>query len=82
VKSDSLVRDGDKPVQMPPGWKITDYNYRRWDIEFNPWQSEYLACHNNGGPKIYSFGTSMCSNIDLRGNAVLQIKKKLILTSP
>ena len=91
VKNNSIARDGDKPVHMPPGWKIAEYDHYRSDIEYNPWQSEYLACRADGGHspigrpipgRVHSYGTSMCHVIDLRGSAVVHIKKNPILTSP
>jgi hypothetical protein len=91
VKSDIIAHDGDKPVHMPPGWKIANHYQVRWDIAHNPWQSESLACRADGGHSpigrpipgpVHTYGTSMCHVVDLRGSAVVEIKKNQILTSP
>jgi hypothetical protein len=73
----TLVRDGDKPSQVPAGWQIAVGDAD--DIRVcgaHPWQSHWLVFANGD-----FCGTAMCYDPPYIGkNPLLQNRKKLIFS--
>jgi hypothetical protein len=74
VDDRTLVRDGDKPSQVPAGWEIAVDDADSIRVcGAHPWQSLYLVFANGD-----DYGTAMCGNPPYIGkNSLLQYRKKL-----